>query len=146
VFFGRRIEEIEVRRGDSVDVAFVPQINEFRGRRSVQLVVTDVRPARRESGREKLEEFFGGGDIAPEDAYMVLPERSDFVSLWRRLKSGDRPHKAAGKEYVCLRVFQELGLIKLHETEENTEIQVSAGEQKVDLGSSAILKRLTEAV
>ena len=31
--------------GERVDAAFYPQINEFRGRRSVQLLMTDLRRA-----------------------------------------------------------------------------------------------------
>ena len=37
---------IGARAGDRVDVVFTPQINEFRSRRSVQLVITDLRSHR----------------------------------------------------------------------------------------------------
>ncbi len=146
VFFGQRAEKLEVRRGENVDIAFVPQINEFRGRRTVQLLMTDIRPAQARNEREVFKEFFVSGDISPEDAYSVLPERRDFVALWKRLASGTAPGRAAGKDYICLKVFQELGLIKLSETGEKTEVEVSAEGKKVDLGSSIILRRLTEAV
>ena len=45
IFFGVPSETLGVVEGDLVDVAFVPQINEFRGRSNVQLHVHDIRPA-----------------------------------------------------------------------------------------------------
>lgn len=45
VLFGRSPKELGVSAGDAADVAFTPQINEYRGRRSVQLHLTDIRPA-----------------------------------------------------------------------------------------------------
>lgn len=46
VFFSQTAEALGARAGQTVDLVFVPQINEFRSRRSVQLVVTDLRPHR----------------------------------------------------------------------------------------------------
>ena len=46
VFFSQTQDRLGVRPGETADLVFVPQINEFRGRRSVQLVITDVRPHR----------------------------------------------------------------------------------------------------
>ncbi len=43
VFFSRSVNELGVAQGDGVDLIFSPQINEFRGRRSVQLVLNDIR-------------------------------------------------------------------------------------------------------
>lgn len=42
VFFSKTAEELRVREGGRADLAFTPQINEFRGRRSVQLNLLDV--------------------------------------------------------------------------------------------------------
>ena len=46
VFFSQTAEALGARAGDRVDVVFTPQINEFRSRRSVQLVITDLRSHR----------------------------------------------------------------------------------------------------
>ena len=43
VFFSQTMEALGARVGDRVDAVFVPQINDFRSRRSVQLVITDLR-------------------------------------------------------------------------------------------------------
>ena len=45
VYFSMPIEEIGVKEEMHVDVAFVPGVNEFRGRRSVQLLIEDIRSA-----------------------------------------------------------------------------------------------------
>ncbi|MGE4483857.1 MAG: single-stranded-DNA-specific exonuclease RecJ [Oscillospiraceae bacterium] len=42
IFFSKNAEELGVSSGDSVDIVFAPQINEFRGRRSVQLLMLDI--------------------------------------------------------------------------------------------------------
>ena len=44
IFFSAPMQTLSVRPGDIVDVAFELYINNFRGRRSVQFVVTDLRP------------------------------------------------------------------------------------------------------
>jgi single-stranded-DNA-specific exonuclease len=43
ICFGRSAEDLDVAEGDVVDVAFEPQINEYRGWRNVQLHIIDIR-------------------------------------------------------------------------------------------------------
>jgi len=43
IFFSVPVDNLGVREGRLVDVAFEPQINEFRGRSSVQLQLVDIR-------------------------------------------------------------------------------------------------------
>ena len=43
IFFSKTIQDLGVRTGDHVDVAFEPQINEFRGRKSVQMLLMDMK-------------------------------------------------------------------------------------------------------
>ena len=43
ICFGRSAEDLAVLEGDVVDVAFEPQINEYRGWRSVQPHIIDIR-------------------------------------------------------------------------------------------------------
>ena len=44
VFFSKSVKELGAKAGISADAAFVPQINEFRGRRGVQLNLVDFIP------------------------------------------------------------------------------------------------------
>ena len=43
VFFSQTAAGLGARTGQRVDMVFAPQINEFRSRRSVQLVISDLR-------------------------------------------------------------------------------------------------------
>jgi single-stranded-DNA-specific exonuclease len=44
IFFSHSAADIDVHEGDLVDIAFTPQINEYRGNVSVQLVASALRP------------------------------------------------------------------------------------------------------
>ena len=44
IFFSHSPESLGVTVGDRVDIAFSPQINDFRGRQSIQLMLIDIRP------------------------------------------------------------------------------------------------------
>ena len=50
IFFSMPVEKLGVSEGMLVDVAFEPQINEFRGRKSVQLHLIDIREAAASQG------------------------------------------------------------------------------------------------
>jgi len=50
IYFSHRAEELGFVRGEAADIAFTPQINEFRSRRSVQLLLLDARAARGDGG------------------------------------------------------------------------------------------------
>ncbi|MBQ3072736.1 MAG: single-stranded-DNA-specific exonuclease RecJ, partial [Oscillospiraceae bacterium] len=45
IFFSKTVEDIGLLPGDLADAAFTPQINEFRSRRTVQLLILDIVPA-----------------------------------------------------------------------------------------------------
>jgi hypothetical protein len=66
---------------DRIDLAFTPQINEFRGRRSVQLVVGGIRPHR----PEELCGLLIGGDAPPCGA---PPDTAPTGGLYPRLAQG----------------------------------------------------------
>ena len=42
LFFGKEPDKLEFKSGDRVDAAFNPQVNEFRGKRTVQLNLIDA--------------------------------------------------------------------------------------------------------
>ena len=152
--------------GDRVDVAFTPQINEYRGWRSVQLQLCDLRPAltRAQAERALYEKFRRGEPLTRQEAEALLPSREEFVTLWRYLKghAGQAPLEAtahrlarsiarsAGRRetvmrtLVCLEVFDERGLISLEQHAGCFRISLQKVEGKVDLEQSAILQRLRQ--
>ena len=164
IFFSATAGEASLAQGDRVDVAFTPQINEYRGWRSVQLQVCDLRPAltRVQAEQALYEKFRRGDPLTPGEAEALLPSREEFVILWRYLK--ERAQRApleetaprlarnlarsAGRRetvmrtLVCLEVFDERGLIRLERTTDHLHIALRAVEGKVDLNDSWILRRL----
>ena len=150
-----------------MDVAFTPQINEFRGSRTVQLNVVDLRLSRRlraeaESERALYLRFRRNETLAPEEAAKLLPSRGAFVAVWRYLVShsqasgiqenllcmGRKLSRACAGEItlsktkICLDVFAEQGLIELQSGPKFDTIRLTTDGRKVDLDESTIVKRL----
>ncbi len=144
VFFGCTAKELGLGPGDLADIAFFPQMNQFRGTESVQLLLTDARPWQAE---RQLQDLRAGRTLAPADARQLLPRRKDFATLWRNLctieETGEVP-APGGKAGVCLAVFEELGLVQVQTGTNGLHIHAYR-DRKVDLGQSEILKRLAES-
>ena len=83
IFFSHRAAETGVHEGDLVDIAFTPQINEYRGNISVQLVASAVRPHDPDALCDAILHDHDGCGWA---AAPYCPERSDFVRIWRGMR------------------------------------------------------------
>lgn len=164
IFFSVSAADADIGPGDRVDVAFSPQINEYRGWRSVQFQVSDLRPAltRAQAERALYERFLRGEFISRAEAEALLPTRDEFADLWRYLKgragqgrmeetanrlsrnlaraSGRR--EAYMRTMVCLEVFDERGLITLERSTDHLQIDLNPVIGKVDLEQSYIMQRL----
>jgi single-stranded-DNA-specific exonuclease len=167
IFFSADAAELGITTGSRIDVAFYPQINQFRGMHSVQLQVIDLRPAvtRAQAERAVYEKYRKGCLLTPDEARTLMPSRAEFVALWRYLE-----RQSAGRNYMeatpahiargaasavgqretlthtllCLDVFAERGLICLSRQADLLTISINHLEHKVDLEQSAILCRLRE--
>ena len=164
IFFSATAEELGVTDSQRVDVCFYPQINEYKGWRSVQLQVCDLRPARtRAQAEEELfRRFMEGEPLSPGEAASLLPSRQEFANLWRYLRSrreegpieDTAQHlarsvaRACGERetfmrtQVCLAVFHDRGLIQMEKTADHLRIQVREDGDKVDLESAEPIRRL----
>ena len=117
-----RVRELGLREGCLVDLAFTPQINEFRGRVSVQLVVC---AARRHNGGELCRGILENRRDMLWAAAEFCPERLDFVRVWRMIQQQDFfvgdtaeavlaqcPEGMEQERFcLCLAVFLETGLL-----------------------------------
>ena len=157
VFFSQSYEEFEFHRGDTIDLVFFPQINEYRGRRSVQLLITDIREAEvYELCRRAMD-----GTLSPEEAGGHVPDRPDFARLWRKVLSLTDGGKLAGyeadfhvalqqlgvrenylKTAIGLSVLIELGLLDCEMKGENLSLILNNKNEKVNLQDSHILRSL----
>lgn len=168
IWFSADGGDLNLVPGCRVDLVFYPQVNEFRGGRTVQLQVIDLRPApsRAEMERAIYDRFCRGEILSPVEAQFLLPDRSEFVGLWRWLErqtasgavvedtlariargvsrtAGQR--EVPARTLLCLEVLEERGLIELNCRTDRIRIVVRPTEQKVDLEASFILRRLKNA-
>ena len=169
IFFSVDGSELGLTPGCRVDVAFYPQINDFRGVRSVQLQVVDLRHAMTRAQLEQsiYEKYRRGEPLSPQEAQSLLPTRAEFVCLWRYLERqcagqtfledtlariAQKSARSGGQSerpnhtLVCLEVMEERGLISLERQSGRVQITLHRLEHKVDLNASAILRRLREAM
>ncbi|MGI6028670.1 MAG: single-stranded-DNA-specific exonuclease RecJ [Candidatus Heteroscillospira sp.] len=157
VFFSHTEKELGLKAGELVDIAFYPQINEYRSRVSVQLILTDIRPSDQQKLCSRLLQGY-----APEygEAGDILPGRRDFAACWRYLESlGGHLRCAQGEiDYVLhplglpsavlcavLRVFSEVGLLRLNIDGDKIEITQAHTRGKADLNAAPFMKTLSAA-
>ena len=145
--------------GERLDVIFTPQINEFRGNRTVQLQLCDLRPApaRAQLEQELFQRLRAGECLSRWEAGLLLPSRQDFARLWRFLEhnaiggwmdagpsllrqAARQPDGrcAYGRTLVCLHVMGDRGLIQM----EQDQLHLCRPENKVDLELAAMMRRL----
>lgn len=169
IFFSVTAQQAGITAGDAVEVAFTPQVNEFRGSRSVQLNVADVRLAPMAAwyaGERELYERCSTGWLSAAEAERLLPERADFVALWRYLLANayngrihdDADHlsrsvsartgriEQPARTQICLDVFAERGLIALRRVGRRVQITLTSDGTRVDLERSAIMIRLKQLI
>jgi len=164
IFFAANAAVAGVTAGDRVDLAFTPQINEFRGRRDLQLQVCDLRPAptRAQAEQDLFERFCAGAPLTAREAAALLPERDDFAHLWRWLQRAcaagpaDGPverlarsaartapaRRSFARTMVCFQVLDERGLIQVERREQQVRVTLRTPAEKVDLEQSDLMKRL----
>ena len=170
IFFSQTALGAGIAAGDTVDVAFTPQINEFRGSRTVQLNVVDLRLSRRlreqyDDEQALYRRFAQREALAPAEAARLLPTRREFVAVWRYLIANSQESRlqenfscmgrkimrsaseslTLGKARICLDVFAEQGLIELRACRRCCQIRITTDGSKVDLDNSAIVKALRTA-
>ena len=170
IFFSTVAEDCGCRPGDRVDAAFYLQVNEFRGSRTVQLQMVDLRPSLRPSGREQeslalAEQCTARQPISARDARRLLPTREQFAAAWRFLErtvpeggltTGYLPllrtlaaelgkAEPFPRAALCLAVFAERGLLTLERQGDDATIHLHRG-RKVVLGQSPHLLWLHENI
>ncbi len=169
IWFSAGDAELGLEPGSRLDIAFTPQINDFRGVRTVQLQIMDLRPlpTRAEMEQGIYRRFKAGYELTPREAEVLLPTRSDFADLWRWLNrqassrspvEGDlhciargisrsrRKREAPVRTMMCLEVLEERGLIRMNRRTDRLQITLCSREHKVDLEASEIMIRLRRAL
>ncbi len=169
IFFSTVSQTCGVSAGSRVDAAFYLQVNEFRGNRSVQLQMVDIRPSLSCSGREEealrlVERCLAGENLPHREAVRLLPPREQCVRAWRALQrtvppegvqeyylpfvrtlaaemGGTEPFARAA---LCLEVFRELGLVSLRRSDDALRLVMTDRGKKVSLEQSVYLRMLQD--
>ena len=153
--------------GDQVDVLFNIDVNEWAGRRNVQLIIRDIKQSASHRSFVKMEherfyEVWNGARFTPDE--QVLPTRDDFALVYRtvvdavrmgndKLTVRDIIYRLSFKKdsasvgyiklMIIIKVMQELNIMGIEELEEETyrfKVQYKSG--KTELDKSNLLRRL----
>ena len=169
IFFSVTPVECGLAVGDRVDATFYLQINEFRGSRSLQLQLVDLRGAHDPGAREaeQLElcrTLIRGGGVNARDAARLLPSREQFVRVWRalerevdgaltapelpflrRLSAETTGAESFLRTAMCLAVFAERGLVTVERSDKYITLRLTGG-KRVELDDSPYLRALREGL
>ena len=171
VYFSHSISDLDLYVGDTVDLMFSADINEYNGRRSLQFGLKDIRPSSVENGDyaadvELFERIWAGEPFSAEDN--IMPSRDDFAAVYNLVRhsvragydtlshraivskvreGGEIGSKKANVGYVKLkimiRVFQELNLLGIEEIgDEVYRFKLYFSNTKTELDKSNLLRRL----
>ena len=170
IFFSTVAEDCGVGEGDRVDAAFYLQVNEFRGNRSVQLQLVDIRPSQQPSAKELdalklVDRAIKGEPISPKGARRLLPAREQYITAWRVLEQSLPTQRTVTMPFLpllrsisgrigrtepflcgalCLVVFVERGLLELQHNGEFITLRRCDDGKKVNLEDSIYIRRLQD--
>ena len=164
IYFSATPQTVSIQPGDLVDVAFTPQVNEFRGTRTVQMNVIDIRPS---CSAECLPDAapyrdMQRGNLTSGEAAALLPDRKMLALVWRYLDAANPVQESPmclcrkivrwsgqplnlGQMLTCLDIFRDVGLLTVQRQHKYVSIRLTPGEGKADLSRSQTMQRLLHA-
>ncbi len=171
IWFGMPPGRLPVTVGDTVDLLFQLNINDYQGVRSLQLVVQDMRIGEeqaeiRRRARERFYEILKGAPISPDEH--IIPTREDIACVFTLLRQDARlggtivteralidriEHTPVGtvapmdgtKLRLIFRILEEIGVAMVKEPDEGIfcfEIRFDAPKTSVDV--SPLLRSLRD--
>ena len=166
IYFSANPASAGIAVGDLVDVAFHPQINEFRGIRSVQMNLADIRPSCQAECSWEAAHYRALKEdrLTPESAAVLLPDRELLGTIWRYLarfcqvETRENPlclcrkivrwsgkPLSLGQMLTCLDIFTDVGLLEICRFNNYITVRLPGDTQKRDLNESRTMQRLKAA-
>ena len=165
IYFSATPESASIEPGDVVDVAFTPQINEFRGERTAQMNILDIRPSCSAAADPEIAGYAGlrAGTVTAAEAAALLPERSTLSLVWRYLAGCGQTIKedplclcrkivrwsgtalSLGQLLTCLDIFRDVGLLQTQRLRKFMVIDLTPSNEKADLSASKTMQILLQA-
>ncbi len=167
LYFGVNEGELGFTVGDTVDVLFNLDINDYKNIRSVQMVLQDARMAESYTNEEnwqkkRYSELSAGGECSVSEDF--IPTRDDCAAVYKTLRrmyrhetsiidlrtllkliaaSGDTRSVNYVKLKYILRIFNELRICEAEEIETDIyKINIFFNASKTSIDKSSILKKL----
>jgi single-stranded-DNA-specific exonuclease len=169
MYFSNPPSSLGVIAGDKIDILFSIDVNEWKDRKSVQLIVRDLKPQESFSDlsmRERYERIRRGESFKAEDG--ILPSREDFVYTYKYILQAqhngitefthnDLVNKLSfgfdSREigYIKLKfiilIFKELNLVNIEDIDtDKYRFTIHYSTTKKDLEKSNILKKLRSQI
>ncbi len=165
IYFSACPESVGIAAGDVVDVAFHPQVNEFRGIRSVQMNLMDIRPscAAQCSWDTAAYTALREDRLDKQAAETLLPDREVLGRIWRYLARYGQSEitedplclcrkivrwsdkdLSLGQLLVCLDIFADVELIQVRRVNNRIAIRLLDTQVKRDLNESRTMQLLKE--
>lgn len=164
IYFSANPQTVSIQPGDLVDVAFTPQVNEFRGTRTVQMNVIDIRPSCNAECLPDAAPYrdMQRGNLTAGEAAALLPDRKMLALVWRYLDAASPVQESPvclcrkivrwsgkplnlGQMLTCLDIFRDVGLLTVQRQHKYVSIRLTPGEGKADLSRSQTMQRLLHA-
>ena len=165
IYFSATPESASIAEGDLVDVAFIPQVNEFRGERTPQMNVTDIRPSCSAeadcccTGYRDLQK----GRISAPLAESLMPDRATLGLVWRYLAGCGTVRETPmcllrkivrwsgkpmnlGMLLTCLDIFADVQLIEVAHIHKDLSVRLLPCTEKADLNTSKTMQTLLAAI
>jgi len=167
MYFSNSPSSTGVFVGDTVDILFNIDINNWLGRKSLQIIIRDINVVKSqkmicELEERRFEEIRGGAEFTSEEN--VLPNRDDFALVYTFMLNSYRAgndvlkHReilsrlSYGKSGSCIgyiklkfiiMILKELNIVSIDEPENETyKIRVQYSTSKTDLEKSSLLRKL----
>ena len=164
ISFSTTAQTASVEPGDLVDVAFVPQINDFRGERTVQLNVTDIRPSCSAACNADAASYraLRSGRLTATAAASLIPDRKLLAAVWRYLATAPGPVQESpmclcrkivrwsglpmdlGQMMTCLDIFSDVKLLRLTRQHKHITVHLTEISGKADLNQSQTMQLLLQ--
>lgn len=160
--FSTKPEEFPYKVGDRVDLAVKLDLNVYNDQEYVNYRLSDIKFSDWDqdayiSSEEIFVRFCRGDEITREEARSILPDRSEFATVYRFLRSNGGYHFSFdtllyrmnasisyGKLRVILECMNELGLVRIFEGLYDASVELLEVEGKVNLEDSYIIQKLKE--
>ena len=164
--FGAAPSTLPAVAGDTVDLLFQLNINDYQGVRSLQLILQDLRPSETAAKSRRLEdtrlaEVLAGAPITPSEA--LVPNREEIAAVFTVLRSDARMGNRTVHEKslleranrtlsdsinriklrLILRVLTEMGVCRVEDPAEDCYVfEVNFTAPKTSIDASPLLLRL----